>query len=784
LMRLVVFYPKSVIAATLLLTAAAIAVVATRGMGFDGGPETLARKDEEFRFFEQTRASFGDDRIIIVALTTTDVFTEEFFTKLDRLTSRLRRIEGVTEALSLTNIKTIRRRENEINIGPLLPPCFSPACDFAGNLRKVKQEVTGDPLYVKHYVSEDGKTAGITVFVDHLDEAATRNVAKEVERVARSEAGPDEILLAGVPIMDLRAIETMIRDIVVISPVAALLCFLVFLFAFRSLWGAILAVAALTVGIIWTAGCMSLFGRPITFTTLLLPTVLMAVGGSFIFHALNQYRISISQLAAQADARQHRTAWLGGLNFIAPALIVSGTCTMAGFGALAVSPIPTVRDMGVFEALGVLFMLVLTLGFLPAVLTFLPPRLSRAAADQKDYAPWLNGLLREVTALVLFRGRRALVTCVVLTAIVAAGVYRLRMNTDYLSIFPRGSETAWAAEKLHERLAGAASIQIVVSGQPGAATQPDFLRSLTSLEKFALGQPGVDAAISVADIVERFRETLVPGNPDLYTKMIFDEYLSQDDFIFRLVTRDYSRAAVVLRTNLFGSNELKALTDKIQEWSRVNLPTGTTAQATGTFVLLNDASDDVARSQVSSLAIALVSIYVMMVVLFRSFRLGLVALIPNLLPVLAYFGFLGWSGITLDITSSLVATAALGLAVDNAVHMIRRYRQSIDERGGKSAEDEGWAMWLTMLRTGKPIVLANAMLIAAFLLFMLSSFTPVRVGGLLWAITILACLVADLVMLPVLMKARPFARAALRDSSKNGTEHDAQQYSDLQEAAK
>jgi predicted RND superfamily exporter protein len=136
-----------------------------------------------------------------------------------------------------------------------------------------------------------------------------------------------------------------------------------------------------------------------------------------------------------------------------------------------------------------------------------------------------------------------------------------------------------------------------------------------------------------------------------------------------------------------------------------------------------------------------------------------------------YFGFLGWSGTALDITTSLVASAVLGLAVDNAVHMIRRYRQCVAERrqtaagiavpAALSATDEGWAMWLTMLRTGKPMVLANLMLIAAFLVFVLSSFVPVRIAGILWALGIGTCLLADLIFLPVLMKSKLFARAAL-----------------------
>ncbi|HKP13243.1 MAG TPA: MMPL family transporter, partial [Blastocatellia bacterium] len=153
---------------------------------------------------------------------------------------------------------------------------------------------------------------------------------------------------------------------------------------------------------------------------------------------------------------------------------------------------------------------------------------------------------------------------------------------------------------------------------------------------------------------------------------------------------------------------------------------------------------------------------------------GLLALLPNLLPIVCYFGLLGWTGITLDITTSLIASAVLGLAVDNAVHMIRRYRQCAAERGaengGLSYEAEGWAMWLAILRTGKPMLLANVMLMAAFLIFVLSSFVPVRVGGWLWAVTILACLAADLIFLPALMKTRFFARAVLPDTRHQSRE--------------
>lgn len=779
--KFVVQHPKLIIAATLAITVAYLAVIFIRGISFNGSPETLARKDETFRFYNETRNIFGDDRIIVVGVTTTDVFTSTFLERLDRLTNRLAAVAGVDQAMSLTNIKAIRRDAAGVGVGRLIDTRSLNQAAPA-QLDKLKQEVTSDPLYVRNYVSPDGRTAAVDVFLKTLGEAESRAVAEQVERVAKSEMDGDEVFLSGVPIIDARGIRSMLRDMLVLSPIAAMLCFGVFLFAFRSFWGAALPMAALVIGLVWTIGLMSLLGSPITLATLPLPTALMAVGSSYIFHVLNQYRVSMSTLSPNADAQSERTAWLEGLTFISPAVIVSGTATMAGFGALASSEVPTARDMGIFEACGVLAMLVLTVAFIPAALLLLPRDvLGKVDSARTDYAIWLNRSLVNITALVLFRRRAVLIATIATTIVIGAGAGWLQVNTDYLHIFPQRSETVQDAMKFHERLAGAGTIQLVLSGGAAAITDPDFLRAASALEHFALKQKGVDAAISVADIIERINSVL-PGAPDQMSatipgdqgrlRAIVRDYLSGDESVSRLVSADGSRAVIILRVNLFSSNELLELTKKIDAWSRVNLPAGMTQRATGSIILLNDASDAVATSQTSSLTIALITIYLMMVVMFRSFATGLLALIPNLLPIVCYFGFLGWSGTALDITTSLVASAVLGLAVDNAVHVIRRYRQCVAERrnnsggekavfGALSETDEGWAIWLTMLRTGKPMILANVMLIAAFLIFVLSSFVPLRVAGLLWAGTIAACLAADLIFLPVLMKSKLFARAAL-----------------------
>jgi uncharacterized protein len=769
----VVLRAKLIITATIALTILFAAALVVNGVKFNGSPETLARNDEALAFFRQTQATFGDDRVIVVALNADDIFTVEAKDRLDDLTSRLSAIQGVSEAYSLANLKDIKGDEGGIIIDKVIPAKAS-----AEQLQQLKPSIIADPLYGRHYISTDGRTAAISVFLKPMTTKESHAVAEEVERLVKAESRGD-LWLAGVPLMDVKGIKSMVRDVSLLSPIAALLCFLIFLGVFRSFWGALLPTIALLIGLIWTIGFMGMLGKPITIATLSLPTVLMAVASSYIFHVLNQYKISMSSLDAKADAKTQGAGWLEGLKFIMPALFVSGATTIAGFASLTSSPVPAAKDMGMFQATGVAFMLILTLAFVPAVLTLLPQQaLGRIDSRQKDYATWMNRLLKNLTALILFRGRAVLIGSLAASLLMGLGAYWMRVNTDYLKIFPRDSEISQTAIKLHEQLAGASVLQIVVSGGENAAVNPAFMQSVEALEQFALRQEGVDAAISVADIVKKFNQAL-PGKAEerlaqtpknqARLQSIFDNYLSQDESLNKLVSPDRSTAVIILRTNLFGSNELRALTDKINAWTRSNLSADIAARLTGSFILLNDASDEVASSQASSLAIALITIYFMMVMMFRSFTTGLLALIPNLLPILGYFGFLGWTGITLDLTTSLIASSVLGLAVDNAVHMIRRYRQCMSERQADSAgnKDNGdWAMWLTMLRTGKPMTLANLMLISAFLIFALSSFVPVRISGMLWAITIFVCLLADLILLPALMRTKLFARAALGNGIK------------------
>src|SRR5215831_8695361 len=493
---------------------------ARNGLGDRDSLESLARKDSDSQFYDQVKGAFGDDRVIVVALTTDDVFTPPFVNKLAKLTSELETVQGVEEAQSITNIKSIKRGGDDVVVDKLVPPGASEE-----ELKSLRESVVADPLYLKNYISADGRTAGINVFLKQMDESSTRRVAQEVSRIAQAEAGKDELILAGVPIMNDVGINSMTQDMLVCSPLAALVCALIFFLAFRSVWGAVLPMGAILIGITWTLGLMSLMNRPITIATLSLPIILFAVGGSYMFHVLNQHRLSMTGgLGGSGRGRTSKSVtqgqtwfeplypgagdpkidWLWGLRFILPAVLVSGLTVIAGFGALASSSIPTARDMGLFDTLGVAAILIITITFVPAMLTVIQPErlgIRQDGTEHHHHPGLMTRALGNVTSIVLHRPMLVLGICGALVVAAVACLTILRVNTNYLKIFPASSRVVRDTNQLHERLAGVSTIELIVTGPPGMLYSPEALRNIDSLEKFAGEQPGVDSTISIVDIV-------------------------------------------------------------------------------------------------------------------------------------------------------------------------------------------------------------------------------------------------------------------------------------------
>jgi hypothetical protein len=278
----------------------------------------------------------------------------------------------------------------------------------------------------------------------------------------------------------------------------------------------------------------------------------------------------------------------------------------------------------------------------------------------------------------------------------------------------------------------------------------EVLAVMRELQQFVAQQPGVDSTLSFADYVAIMQGALNPehgrGLPpqqaDVDQLLLFVDPAE----IAPVVKRDYSRANIIVRSKLSGSAEVGALVKKIEEYGRSRLPPGITAHVTGTVVLLNQSADDLARGQVFGLWQVVAVLFVFMSLIFLSMRAGLLALVPNVLPIIVLFGLMGWTGISLNISTSMIAVIAIGIAVDDTIHYFTEFNLQLRRTGNQEA-----AILETVRIVGQPIVFSALALIAGFAVVCLSNFQPIRHFGMLASVTMVVDLIAELMITPALV---------------------------------
>jgi predicted RND superfamily exporter protein len=766
LINLIVNHPRLVIGAVLLLTAL-FALGFRRGLPLDVSPLGFVEKESRERTdFDAARRSFGDDLYLVVALVSEDAFAPARLARLRALHQQIDSLAGVAETLSLVNVPYARSAPGGAAIEQLIPDSAGreafaeapapPDPRLTARLAEARRVATSDRLFAGHLVSPDGRTTALNVlFQPELPTAARHELTRQIYELARA-SGFAQVFFAGDPFSQWRGTEAIKRDLKLFLPLTLLLIAALLWRCFRSWLAVALPLASIGIGLIWLFGLMALIGARFTILALMLPTLLLAIGCSYIIHVLNQVGIA-DQSSATDDAQipSQRAAAIvrDALKFIAVPVVVSALTIMAGFLSLAFTAIPAIRETAVFAALGAAFTLILSLTFVPASLVLLNRRQAALKGSVPRYLGLRIGLGGGMVRMLERVGRFATghqtwlyVITGIIVIISLAGMRRIKIDIDYFHFFRPSSETSVGVAEIGRRLAGAVTFDLVIEGpRAGALEDRAVLERISELQAFA-ESGGMSHTLSVVDFLKHLNRAFHDGEAGHYAvpaePAAIAELLSDRRQIGGFLTEDGRTARILVRSTLSSSRAMSGAIAELEQRGRELLP-GFRVFATGTFVLLNRTSDLIAADQRQSLMIALLTIYAMLALLFRSWRVGVTALVPNLIPVLFFFGFMGWQGIPLNLTTSLVASVVLGLAVDNAVQFIVRFRSLQQESLGLRE-----AIIQSLRLSGRPIIYANIALASAFAVFAFSTFEPIQSFGLLSAVTILGCVVEDLVLLP------------------------------------
>ena len=689
--------------------------------------ETLPQTLEYNRF----KKEFGCEEIILVVARTEDVFELEAFARIDRLAQAFGKIKGVSKVISLPGIKK--------------------AMDITGkwSLSDFRKTIAPVTLLERNIISPDGKTTAISLILD--DVKNKDQVIASVKDVMDKETAPSFLYQIGMPIVSMALAQFTEQDFLRLPPITFALIALVLFLLFRNLRGIFIPASAVIIALTWTFGLMAWTGTPLSLLTMIVPIFLIAVGTAYCMYIFPEYLSNIETADTPKEA-----SLKSFLNLGFPTSLAVITTTI-GLGSLLINKISAIREFALFSCFGILSMLIIMLTFLPALMSLIPfPKKKPEHLSSRNNG-FFDRILSTVIRLNLHHQKIALSLIAVIGLIGIVGISRIQVETNPVEFFKEDTSVARHFRDISRDMSGSFPMNVVINtGEDDYFENPAHLKEIARLQTFLDSLKGVDKTISFCDYLKLVNYATNQHKADLYAlpeepfevRMLVNSFKTMlgEDMLARFMNGNFSKANILLRTHISSSKDFLTTQAKIEDYLHKNFPNNFSFQITGIGVVISHSSQLITEGQAKSLFLTLILVFAIMFLLFMSYKVGIIGMLPNCFPIVVSFGVMGWFGIPLSMATSLVATIAIGLAVDDTIHYLVGYNREF-----KKDLDKERALRETIRHVGKPIIFTTLTISLGFSILMISNFKPTAIFGLVMIITMFSALVADLILLPSLM---------------------------------
>jgi predicted RND superfamily exporter protein len=685
----------------------------------------------EARAYEDFRDLFGSDEIIRLVVQGDDILEPLTFAKVTRLSDACAGIPGVRRVISLPEVRKTVDPRSEWNL-----------TRFAGMLAPVA-------LFQRNLISEDHRTTIITMVLG--DDANKKAVIHAVDAVIRQSGKQLTLYQIGIPEVSEALAHYSRQDFLRLTPVTLVVIAVLLLVLFRNVHCLLLPLSCVSLAMVWTFGCMAWSGVSVSMLTIIVPVILIAVGTAYCLHICSEY---LNQAALQPDAGAATRATFSRM---ALPIALAVLTTIIGIASLMINRITAIKEFAYFACFGIASLLVIALTFLPAMLALLPLPAADRRGAAKGLARLFNKLLARIISLNLGYQKQCLTVLGGIAAICVLGIFFIRVETNPVSFFKPNTPVSRHFHAIYRQMSGSFPMHVVMSGPTEDYFEsPANVSELDRCQRFLDTLPGVDKSVSFADYLKLVNYAYNRFDPQYYAlpedayemRLLINNFKSLlgNDLLRGFMSPDLRQANILLLTHIASSRHFLSTKAAIFGHVRKEFDRALTWQVTGLGMVIAASSQQITIGQVKSLTISLVLIFGIMVALFVSSKVGLIAVVPNLFPILVNFGFMGLLGIPLSVATSLIASVAIGLAVDDTIHYLVRYNSEF-----KKDLDKDRAMHETILAVGRPILFTSLTIGLGFSVLLFSHFQPTAIFGLLMVITTVSALIGDLILLPSLM---------------------------------
>jgi len=705
------------------------------------------QEDNDLAFYEDYREKFENDNdfILLGFANEGGVFEQEFLEKIESFTVKLRTLPHLREVVSPLEMSYFELSPG--GMGFKKSPIFhvDDPEQYAADRERLENSI--EP--VAEMVNLENNSLIVVIKNKQLINKEDSDELATALQDLIDEEGFKEIHMMGKIMGQQEYIAVMKVEFLTFASISIFVLIVFLIIAYRALWGILIPLATVLLAVIGSLGFMQLSGTPLNMMTTLLPVIMLVVGMSDVVHLVSKYLEEIRYCRTKTVAIKNMLKKVGVATLLTSLTTALGFVTLIGVG------MEPIQDFGIFTAVGVILAFVLSILFIPSI--FLNIKKPKITDSTKVQNAWERGLGKFFIRLCRNQ-KTVLVAYTILTIICILGASRIQF--DYFLMQDLGEDQPLMQDLRYfqKQFGGIRPFEMAIIPAEGKeVTDFDVIRETEKLEQYLDNEYGVNQMISPTVPFKFANKTLRNGRDEYYkipeNEKRFDylkrqmvKFESREEFQ-QIVSADKRVGRVFGRMIDPGSRKMLQLNDSLAVFYQNNIDSSVLSyKLTGTPVIIDEAGRHVSENIVIGLLFAFLLIGISMAVLFKSIKMGLISLVPNMFPILLTAGYIGFAGIDLNMSTAIVFTIAFGIAVDDTIHFLSRYRQEMGH-----GRTNLFALRRTFISTGKAIIITSIILLGGFGSLIFSNFLSTFYIGLFVSMTLVFAVVTDLTLLPMML---------------------------------
>lgn len=686
------------------------------------------------------RETFPTDQVIVFLFEGVALYSDGFLNAYHELAGKLEEHPLIRKVMSVTTQEHISGSADGFYVAPLMDV---DALDETHPSERA-EIIQNDRFAKGGLISKDSDALSMVIIPQDAETSLTRLKLLQDINAAVKEVRLDGYLksTAGQVPLDVAELESMLRDNMIFIPATTTIGLLMIWWLFRRILAVVTAGAVIGVIVSSTIALYVMFDKPFTLIASITPPLLSALTIAALVHLYNA--LNYASLRGYIGKVRVDKA----LEEIKRPALFTALTTAAGLASLGLSPIPAIAMFGLMASVGVVLIFIVVIYIVPQI--FIHWDHSEWPSGNGGLR-WMDIVVRKIGALGLrYPGYVLGVTAVILAAGIPQ-IANIKVETNLQEFFSTEHQIRQSTDHIDEVLVGTMPLEVVFNQDVDAFKLPENLQRIKKFQQWAESQDEIDKSTSIVDFIEEmnwgFNEEIsefrsIPEDADLISQYLL-VYDGED--LYDLVDYDFQTTRITLNVNVHSANDIGHVIEKINQYLEANAM-DLNPEIAGVGRLFSDMEELLVNGQVYSLGGALGLIFALMLVLWRSVWQSLICMLPNLAPIVLIFIVMGIFNIWLDMATAMIASVAVGIAVDDTIHVFHGFIKRL-KKGSTAAT----AILRTTSHAGRAVMTTTIILAAQFMILLTSAFIPTSNFGMLTSIGLIAALLFDLLVLPAIL---------------------------------